>query len=202
MRRKGRNKIVKTIKKSLFLDGIHLRYQDSKFSSRLPLSGRPQRASAMPFPSVIPRSGFVSIAPLSRYPTRSYRSPQRRIETAYAASRPSTITFRGRTIAVPRGTNLRRALLDADLSPHNGRASLINCRGLGTCGTCAVVASPGLEPAEASLRERARLAFPPHDADVSRKRSLRLACQVRVVGDVDLRKNAGFWGQYEEEKEW
>jgi len=41
-------------------------------------------------------------------------------------------------VEVQRGTTLRTALLLNGLSPHNGRAQLINCRGLGTCGTCAV----------------------------------------------------------------
>lgn len=37
-----------------------------------------------------------------------------------------------------RGATLRTAMLEAGVTPHNGRAALINCRGLGTCGTCAV----------------------------------------------------------------
>jgi hypothetical protein len=37
------------------------------------------------------------------------------------------------------GELLRTAALRVGkTSPHNGRANLINCRGLGTCGTCAV----------------------------------------------------------------
>lgn len=48
------------------------------------------------------------------------------------------ITYRGRALRAPRGAKLRTALLQAGVSPHNGRATLINCRGLGTCGTCAV----------------------------------------------------------------
>ncbi len=38
----------------------------------------------------------------------------------------------------PRGATLRTAMLEAGVTLHNGRATLINCRGLGTCGTCAV----------------------------------------------------------------
>lgn len=36
---------------------------------------------------------------------------------------------------------VRVAMLTSGVSPHNGRAKLINCRGLGTCGTCAVQVS-------------------------------------------------------------
>ena len=49
-----------------------------------------------------------------------------------------TIEYRGITITAVKGTLLRTALLQNGLTPHNGRAELINCRGLGTCGTCAV----------------------------------------------------------------
>ena len=39
---------------------------------------------------------------------------------------------------VQRGELLRTALLRRGLSPHNNNSQLINCRGLGACGTCAV----------------------------------------------------------------
>ena len=41
-------------------------------------------------------------------------------------------------ISVQKGELLRTALMKRGISPHNGRSRLINCRGLGTCGTCAV----------------------------------------------------------------
>jgi len=118
-----------------------------------------------------------------------------------------TVTYRGRPITVSHGTRLRTALIHADATPHNGGSKLICCRGLGTCGTCAVAVRsplagstdaagghPGLSPPLPSARERARLAFPPHTAEASAARQLRLACQVRVVGDVTLAKGEGFWG--------
>lgn len=55
-----------------------------------------------------------------------------------AQSSSSTVSYRGVEFTVPPGTKLRTAMLQAGVSPHNGRAQLINCRGLGTCGTCAV----------------------------------------------------------------
>jgi hypothetical protein len=67
---------------------------------------------------------------------------------------------------------------------------LINCRGLGTCGTCAVELRGDVEPAEASARERLRLSFPPHEL----RPNLRLACQCTVHGDVVVSKFEGFWG--------
>ena len=95
-----------------------------------------------------------------------------------------------RVIDVQRGELLRTALLRRGLSPHNNNSQLINCRGLGTCGTCAVEVRGAVEPAEASARERLRLSFPPHEL----RPNLRLACQCVVRGDVVVSKFEGFWG--------
>lgn len=104
-----------------------------------------------------------------------------------------TIEFRGREIECEEGTVLRDALIEADQSPHNGRADALNCRGHGTCGTCAVDVEGSVS--EMSAGERRRLSFPPHDLD----NGLRLACQTRVEGDAVVEKHPGFWGQHTEE---
>ena len=61
-------------------------------------------------------------------------------------------------------------------APHNGKSALVNCRGLGTCGTCAVEVRGAINPM--SVRERLRLTAPPHDL----RDGLRLACFVEVQG--------------------
>ncbi|KAJ8613492.1 hypothetical protein CTAYLR_002161 [Chrysophaeum taylorii] len=91
---------------------------------------------------------------------------------------------------VQSGELLRSALLKRGVSPHNGNAQLINCRGLGTCGTCAVEIDGAVEPSDRNARENLRLSLPPH----TNSSHLRLACQCRVVGDVKVKKYAGFWG--------
>ncbi|MDX5326080.1 MAG: 2Fe-2S iron-sulfur cluster binding domain-containing protein [Bacteroidota bacterium] len=98
------------------------------------------------------------------------------------------IRFRGRTIEVPFGTNLRRALLQNGLSPYNGKAHHFNCHGLGTCGTCAVEISGNIS--SKTKMESWRLAFPPHKPG----NELRLACQVKVTDHLVVRKHGGFWG--------
>jgi ferredoxin len=99
-----------------------------------------------------------------------------------------TVTFRGERIDCERGALLRDVLLAAGESPHNGASGVLNCRGHGTCGTCAVaVAGP---TSDRTAAERRRLDFPPHDPDDG----LRLACQTRVEGDLVVEKHGGFWG--------
>jgi len=105
-----------------------------------------------------------------------------------------TVEYGDREIECDRGAILRDVLLDAGETPHNGRAHQLNCRGHGTCGTCAVaVEGPTSERTRAESR---RLDFPPHDADAG----LRLACQTRVEGDLAVTKYPGFWGQHTDEE--
>lgn len=107
-----------------------------------------------------------------------------------------TVRFRGTDIDCEEGAILRNVLLEAELSPHNGSADRLNCRGHGTCGTCAV----GIRAADGAddeppvsgpgAVERGRLAVPPHDPESG----LRLACRTRVYGDIAVKKHPGFWG--------
>ena len=105
------------------------------------------------------------------------------------------MTCRGREVSARVGAKLRSALLLGGVSPHNDAAEVINCRGLGTCGTCAVEIIPrdAVAPDEWTVAERARLNFPPHASPGNER--LRLACQVRVRGPCEVRKYARFWGQ-------
>ena len=104
-----------------------------------------------------------------------------------------TISF-----GVYHGETLRTAALRRNVvSPHNGRANLINCRGLGTCGTCAVEVLAGpVDPPERNRVEELRFNFPPHNFHNNSK--LRLACQIQVRGDIQVLKRTGFWGQNED----
>ncbi|MGB0563216.1 MAG: 2Fe-2S iron-sulfur cluster-binding protein [Spirulinaceae cyanobacterium] len=103
-----------------------------------------------------------------------------------------SVTAQGQTVGCEVGANLRQVLLQHGFPVHNGGATLINCRGLGTCGTCAVQVQGVVS--EANWRDRARRALPPHNPE----RDLRLACQTRVFGDVTVQKFDGFWGQGEQ----
>ncbi len=102
------------------------------------------------------------------------------------------VRYRGREIECERGAVLRDVLREAGVAPHNGRSGALNCRGHGTCGTCAVRIEPDDAVPSPSARERARLAAPPHDPDAG----LRLACRVTVTDDLAVTKYPGFWGQH------
>jgi ferredoxin len=100
------------------------------------------------------------------------------------------IEFKGQRISTKAGKKLRRVLLEANCSPHNGQAQWLNCRGMGTCGTCAVEVLKG----DAGLKtavEKWRLKVPPH----KESSGLRLACQLTLKGPLVLKKYSGFWGE-------
>ena len=82
-------------------------------------------------------------------------------------------------------------LLDAGEKLYNGPMQAVHCRGLGTCGTCAVRVEG--EVSGPTAVERWRLNFPPHKDGLAR--GLRLACQCRVEGDLTVTKPSGWWGQ-------
>lgn len=99
------------------------------------------------------------------------------------------IKAQGKTFECEVGANLRQVLLKQGIEVHNDGAKIINCRGLGTCGTCAVEIEGSVS--EQGWREQARLSLPPH----SLERKRRLSCQTQVIGDLLITKYDGFWGQ-------
>ena len=99
------------------------------------------------------------------------------------------VHFKNTTITCAIGDNLRSVLKKNKLSPYNSNAQLLNCHGLGTCGTCAVEITGAVSKKTAV--EKWRLNFPPHQEE----HGLRLACQTTVLGDLSIKKHDGFWGQ-------
>lgn len=140
----------------------------------------------------------------------SSNSTKMQHQVTWRTADSGNVTFMAHDGELLRTAALRRGLV----SPHNGRARLINCRGLGTCGTCAVQIvddapsdnsssnrnsnSNNIEPVERNKVERMRLSLPPHGGNNQPySASLRLACQVQVRGDIVVTKRTGFWGQYD-----
>ena len=138
---------------------------------------------------------------LNRYPLQSRKFGVLTSIDKVNHSEPDecSVSIRGCTITAQRGAILRTALLKSGIvSPHNDKSKLINCRGLGTCGTCAVeVVSGTVLPREPTMIERIRLGtVPPHSFDKNNASRLRLACQIRIdSANLELVKYSGFWGQ-------
>ena len=64
------------------------------------------------------------------------------------------VIAQGKTITCNQGRNLREVLLENGIDLYNGGSTVINCRGIGTCGTCAVEIEG--EVSEATWRDKKR----------------------------------------------
>jgi ferredoxin len=83
------------------------------------------------------------------------------------------------TVDVPENTSLREVAMQQGIQLYRGMWTHVNCIGNGVCGRCRVwILSDSKNLSERSYRERI----------VHRvKGSQRLACQVRILGDVEVR---------------
>ena len=102
-------------------------------------------------------------------------------------------------IEVPEGANLRKEAIKAGINTHQGLNGIgaglnkvLNCHGLGQCGTCRVKILSGMENAnKAGMLETARFYNPIPDpipcmAYIGNEDTMRLACQVTVHGDMEV----------------
>ncbi|GCD78089.1 (2Fe-2S)-binding protein [Thermaurantimonas aggregans] len=102
------------------------------------------------------------------------------------------LEFKGKTLVITTDKPLRNQLIEAGLSPHNGQSQWLNCKGLGTCGTCCIRIDSAL-CSEPTPLEKWRLNFPPFKNGL--KKGLRLACQTHLLDDGKAEKGRGFWGE-------
>ena len=94
-------------------------------------------------------------------------------------------------IEVPAGSNLRQEARKAGIEVYRGIDKLINCRGLGLCGTCRVLVKKGMENLSTKGRlERFKLAT--MLSAISHEDEMRLACQVQVNGDCTVETRPTF----------
>lgn len=102
-------------------------------------------------------------------------------------------------IDVPDGANLRQEALKAGVNLYHGfngcgarLNQILNCRGLGLCGSCRVLITKGMENINAmALAEKAkfRVPFPdpmPSLAYIGNEETMRLACRTVVHGDIEV----------------
>jgi ferredoxin len=98
-------------------------------------------------------------------------------------------------IEVPAGTNLRIALRQADVQVYKGIDKYLNCRGLGLCGTCAVLVKKGMDHlSKKSFIEKFNFTLNPKTsfAVIGHEDEMRLACQCTVEGDVEVEVRPSF----------
>ena len=110
-------------------------------------------------------------------------------------------------IEVPEGANLRKEAIKAGVNVHQGingfgagLNKFANCHGFGQCGTCRVKITKGMDNASRmGMVEKLRFKVPiptpvtpggvdplPCLAFVGNEETMRLACQVKVMGDMEV----------------
>jgi ferredoxin len=102
-------------------------------------------------------------------------------------------------IEVPLGANLRKEAIKAGINTHQGVNGFgaginkyLNCHGFGQCGTCRVRIVKGMEHASPmGMIEKFRFYNPVPDpfpclAFIGNENSMRLACQTKVEGDMEV----------------
>src|SRR5260370_20367419 len=92
-------------------------------------------------------------------------------------------------LEVPAGTNLRLALRQAGVQVYKNIDKYLNCRGLGLCGTCAVLVKEGADHlSQKSRREKFNFTFHPKTsfAVIGHDDEMRLSCQCSVQSDLAI----------------
>jgi ferredoxin len=88
-------------------------------------------------------------------------------------------------IAVPEGANLRLAAREQGVQLYPWLHRLLNCHGLGLCGTCRVLVTKGMENLSPKTTvERIKLGM--MLSSIGHENEMRLSCQVRVNGDCTV----------------
>src|SRR5438132_1105098 len=92
-------------------------------------------------------------------------------------------------IEVPVGANLRLALREAGVQVYKRFDQYLNCRGLGLCGTCAVLVKEGMDHlSKKTFMEKFNFTFHPKTsfAVIGHEDEMRLSCQCSVEADVAI----------------
>ena len=91
-------------------------------------------------------------------------------------------------VEVEQGANLRQVALKEGISLYPGIHHYINCVGFAGCASCRVLVRKGLENVTpAGWWEKFRLLWPDTGmARLGHEQDMRLACQMRVNGDVEI----------------
>lgn len=75
------------------------------------------------------------------------------------------------------GANLRKAAAYQDVEIYKGMAKMLNCRGMGACGTCLIEVEPMNNVDPQTFMERLHKVGP----------NQKLGCRTKVYGDVTVK---------------
>ena len=96
-----------------------------------------------------------------------------------------------KTIQCAEGEKLRDVAMQNGIQLYPGLKSTFNCHGFGQCGECRVHVVKGMENlAPKTLMERIRIAV--SWFKFGHEHEVRLACQARVKGDVEVLTQPAF----------
>lgn len=96
-----------------------------------------------------------------------------------------TFTREKKTVECEKGENLRRVAMKNGIQLYPGMKKHFNCRGHGQCGECRVYVSKSMEGlSPKTLMEKFRIAV--SWFKFGHEHEVRLACQARVEGDVEV----------------
>jgi ferredoxin len=84
-------------------------------------------------------------------------------------------------VEVPEGDTVRYPALENDVSVYCGVDKLLNCHGNGLCATDRVIVTPSSNVSPLTFLEKFRLG-----SALKKNPNMRLACQVKVYGDVTV----------------
>ena len=116
-----------------------------------------------------------------------------------------TVTFKKekKSIEVPEGANLRKEARKAGIEVYPGLYKIFNCRGRGLCCSCRVYIKDGTQNvSKQGLWERLNLFLNPFGffARLGHEEDLRLSCQTKVKGDIEVETQPEF--NWHGEKFW
>lgn len=112
-----------------------------------------------------------------------------------------------KSVEVPTGANLRSEALKAGVEVYQGIDKIVHCPGIGMCTTCKVHVKKGAENCSPpSWWEKLNLFktyfMPPFTAfaRIGHEKEMRLSCQTKVEGDVEVETTPEF--NWHGEKFW
>jgi len=100
-------------------------------------------------------------------------------------------------IDVPEGTNLRKAAQQAGVDVYSGVHKVLNCHGMGMCCSCRMYIKKGQEnvsPPGVWEKLNTKNVLNPFGffAKIGHEDEMRLSCQTKVYGDVEVEATPEF----------